>query len=73
MHYAELRGIHEVRAKGRVYYYAWRGGPRIKAAYGTVEFVLAYFQAHAARDGVPIPAPALSPYEAWKAEQGLPD
>lgn len=25
-----LKGVHKVRAKGRTYYYAWRGGPAIK-------------------------------------------
>jgi integrase len=39
-----LKGLHEVKSHGRVYCYAWRGGPRIEsdAAPGTPEFVAAY-------------------------------
>src|ERR1700737_688814 len=29
-----LKGVHKVKAKGRFYYYAWRGGPPIKDAEG---------------------------------------
>ena len=29
-----LKGVHKVKAKGRLYYYAWRGGPAIKDAEG---------------------------------------
>ncbi|MET4337025.1 MULTISPECIES: site-specific integrase [unclassified Bradyrhizobium] len=29
-----LKGVHKVKAKGRVYYYAWRGGPAIKDTEG---------------------------------------
>lgn len=50
-----MKGVHKVRSKlatGQVavYYYAWRGGPRIDAEPGTPEFVDAYTAAHAARD-----------------------
>jgi integrase len=38
----ELKGLHIVRAGGRVYAYAWRGGPRIKAALGTPQFIEEY-------------------------------
>jgi hypothetical protein len=31
----------------RVYFYAWRGGPRIQAAPGTPEFISLYHQAYA--------------------------
>jgi len=41
----ELKGVHEVHSKGRVYYYAWRGGPRIKAKPGTPAFQKAYHEA----------------------------
>jgi integrase len=41
----DLKGIHEVRSKGKTYYYAWRGGPRIKAIPGTHEFQKAYLEA----------------------------
>ena len=42
-----LKGIHKVRkrlASGQIkeYYYAWRGGPPIKAAPGTAEFIRQY-------------------------------
>jgi integrase len=30
----DLRGVHKVTAKGRDYYYAWRGGPRVKDEHG---------------------------------------
>jgi integrase len=33
-----LNRLHAVTSKGRTYYYAWRGGPRIEAAFGTKEF-----------------------------------
>lgn len=38
----ELKGLHVVRSGGRVYVYAWRGGPRIEAALGTPAFMAAY-------------------------------
>jgi integrase len=41
----ELRGIAKVTAKGRTYYYAWRGGPRLRGAPGTPEFVASYNEA----------------------------
>lgn len=34
-----IKGVHVVRAKGRTYTYAWRGGPRILAEPGSQEFV----------------------------------
>jgi integrase len=47
-----LKGIHKVNkrlATGeiRTYYYAWRGGPQIKAKPGTPEFMQLYTAAHA--------------------------
>src|SRR6266850_2001232 len=47
-----LKGVHRVNARlatGEVktYYYAWRGGPQIKAKPGTPEFVQEYHNAHA--------------------------
>lgn len=45
----ELKGIHTVRAKGRIYYYAWRGGPALKGLPGTPEFMRAYNEAIADR------------------------
>lgn len=48
-----LKGIHEVKAKlaagEQIYYYAWRGGPRIKAEPGSPEFVRQYNEAIAKR------------------------
>lgn len=40
-----LKGLHIVRAKGRTYYYAWRGGPRIHAEFGSPEFHAAFGEA----------------------------
>ncbi|MET4275633.1 integrase [Bradyrhizobium sp. F1.2.2] len=47
-----LKGIHKVKARlaaGEVktYYYAWRGGPQIKAKPGTPEFIHEFNDAHA--------------------------
>lgn len=43
-------GIHgPIRARGREYYYAWRGGPRLAGEPGTPEFVASYAAAHASR------------------------
>ncbi|APH73428.1 tyrosine-type recombinase/integrase [Aquibium oceanicum] len=41
----ELKGVHRVRVKGRTYWYAWRGGPRLKGEPGTPEFVASYNEA----------------------------
>jgi integrase len=41
----DLKGIAKVRAKGREYYYAWRGGPRLRGQPGSPEFVASYNQA----------------------------
>lgn len=45
----DLVGIHVVRSKGKKYVYAWRGGPRIKAAIGTPEFTQELADAQRAR------------------------
>jgi integrase len=45
----DLRGVHKVNAKGRTYYYAWRGGPRLTAEPGTGAFVEQLAAAQAAR------------------------
>ncbi len=34
----ELKGLHRVKSKGQIYYYAWRGGPRLKSEFGTPAF-----------------------------------
>jgi len=41
----ELRGIAKVTAKGRTYYYAWRGGPRLRGEPGSPEFHASYNEA----------------------------
>ena len=47
-----LKGVHRVKvplANGEIkaYYYAYRGGPQIKATPGTPDFVRQYQEAHA--------------------------
>ena len=44
-----LKGVFKVKAKGRVYYYAWRGGPRLAGLVGSPEFVASYAAAHESR------------------------
>jgi integrase len=41
-----LKGIAKVTAKGRIYWYAWRGGPRLPGKPGSAEFLAAYQEAH---------------------------
>src|SRR5262245_31945935 len=41
----DLRGIAKVTAKGRTYYYAWRGGPRLRGEAGSPEFHASYNEA----------------------------
>jgi integrase len=41
----ELKGIAKVRAKGRTYWYAWRGGPRLRGEPGSPEFHASYNEA----------------------------
>ena len=46
-----LKGVFKVTAKGRDYWYAWRGpplGPRLQGAPGSPEFHASYVEAHAA-------------------------
>src|SRR5215469_1994872 len=45
----DLKGIHIVHSKRRTYYYAWRGGPRLRGAPGSPEFINSYNQAIADR------------------------
>jgi integrase len=45
----DLRGVAKVTAKGRNYYYAWRGGPRLRGEPGTPEFITSYNDAFANR------------------------
>jgi integrase len=41
----DLKGIAKVTSKGRAYYYAWRGGPRLRGRPGTPEFVASFNEA----------------------------
>jgi integrase len=41
----DLRGIAKVTAKGRTYWYAWRGGPRLRGEPGSPEFMASYNEA----------------------------
>jgi integrase len=45
----DLKGIAKATAKGRTYYYAWRGGPRLHGEPGSPEFMLSYNAAIEAR------------------------
>jgi integrase len=41
----DLKGIAKVTAKGRTYWYAWRGGPRLSGEPGSPEFIASYNEA----------------------------
>lgn len=41
----DLKGVAKVTAKGRTYYYAWRGGPRLRGQPGSQEFMASYNEA----------------------------
>ncbi len=45
----DLKGIHKVKAKGRTYYYAWRGGPALRGQPGTEEFLTSLQEANDSR------------------------
>jgi integrase len=40
-----LKGVAKVKAKGHTYYYAWRGGPRLRGLPGSPEFHASYNEA----------------------------
>jgi integrase len=42
----DLKGVAKATAKGRTYYYAWRGGPRLRGEPGSPEFIVSYHEAH---------------------------
>lgn len=44
-----LKHVHVVRAKGREYHYAWRGGPRLDGEPGSPEYAASYAKHHKAR------------------------
>jgi integrase len=41
----DLKGVAKVTTKGRAYYYAWRGGPRLRGKPGSLEFLASYNEA----------------------------
>jgi integrase len=41
----DLKGIVKVRSKSKVYYYAWRNGPRLRGDPGSPEFMASYNEA----------------------------
>jgi integrase len=41
----ELKGIHKLTVKGRMYCYAWRGGPSLRGEPGSPEFMASYNEA----------------------------
>lgn len=45
----DLKGVHKVKSKGRIYYYAWRGGPKLRGEPGSNEFVASLSEAREAR------------------------
>ena len=40
----DVKGLHRVVSKGRIYWYAWRerGAPRVRGQYGTADFWASY-------------------------------
>ena len=54
----ELNGVAKVRAKGRTYYYAWRGGPRLRGELGSPTFMASYQEAIESRQRLRCMAPA---------------
>jgi hypothetical protein len=47
--WVRLKGVHRVRSKGKTYYYAWRGGPRVVGVPGSPEFIASYHAAYCSR------------------------
>jgi hypothetical protein len=45
----DIKGIAKTTAKGRVYWYAWRGGPRLRGEEGSAAFWASYNAAIADR------------------------
>ncbi|MCP1851213.1 MULTISPECIES: tyrosine-type recombinase/integrase [unclassified Bradyrhizobium] len=48
----DLKGIKKAKSKGKIYYYAWRGGPRLTGQPGTPEFIASYNEAIESRKAV---------------------
>lgn len=67
----ELKGVHKVRAKGKTYYYAWRGGPRLPGEPGSKAFLDAYVAAtRKSEDGRKLSALVVA-YKGSATFQGL--
>lgn len=49
----DLKGVYVVKAKGKTYYYAWRGrgAPRLRGEPGSADFLADLAEAHASRKG----------------------
>jgi integrase len=45
----DMKGVYRVKSKGREYFYAWRGGPRLSGEPGSAEFLHSYTDALASR------------------------
>ena len=41
----DVKGLHKVTARGHTYWYAWRGGPRLRGEAGTAAFWASYNEA----------------------------
>lgn len=64
----DLRGVHKVSSKGRYYYYAWRGGPRLTGIPGSDDFMASYNEARESRN-VPDSAKFRSIIQAYRRSQ----
>lgn len=67
-----LKGVFKVRSKGRTYYYAWRGGPRLSGKPGSPEFVASYREAHETRKA-PDPTRVRGLVASYKASKSYRD
>lgn len=45
----DMKGVYRVTAKGREYFYAWRGGPALEGEPGSPEFIRSLTEAHESR------------------------
>jgi len=67
----DLKGLHRVNAKGRTYYYAWRGGPRLPGQPGSKEFVAAWHALTAGPDDASKLSGLIADYKESDAYAGL--
>jgi hypothetical protein len=68
----DLKGIAKVTSKGREYWYAWRGGPRLRGTPGTPEFHASYYEAIESRR-LPDPGRFRSLVTLYKASKDFDD